>query len=282
MDSTRLCTACRRRPAIYKRTYSGDLLCSSCLERALERAVRRSLGETGLLRPRTRLLVPITLSMPGESIALARIVPRVERSYGSETIIAAPASLDIPESLIPKGPGTSMAIINLEVETPDRRDPIACARLERRWALEAARRLGAHAAIMPYTRTDLALLLLHAVLSGNPHAVSEALPYMPWTSPPLVTGFHRAEGEIVAAYKASRGITVEPACIPDLSLAKLVFYSIAGRRPELEFSFLKSLDLLASPQGASKCTMCGGYTGSGPVCEYCSHTRVRLEIASSH
>ena len=273
-----LCTSCKRKPAVYKRTYSGELLCIDCLERSLEKAVRRSLGETGLLRPRTTLLVPISLSATPQSLALARLLANVERRYGSRLIVAVPSLLSISfklKNII------NIKIINIKINYNDElpRNPIECARLERRWWLETARQIGAQAIISPYTRTDLILIMLHAVLSGDSYALSEALHKIDWTQPPIISGFHRVEGEAILAYASLKQLLVEPVCIPDLSLSKLIFYSIAGRRPELEFSSSKSIDLLASPPEIGKCVLCGGYTRAGePICKYCKNREITISI----
>jgi hypothetical protein len=266
------CTVCKRRSAVYKRTYSGDLLCPICLERAVIRGVRRSLGEAGILLPRHTILLPITFSNPLGSLVLSHVLPKVERRFGSQVIVGIPEELVDVVDVLPEN--LKYHIIEIDgTPTRTREDPIFCWRFDRRWSLLTARLVNANAIILPLSRTDLNLLALHALISGKPEALSEALPLINWTNPPIISGLSRLEGEIVAAYAAVKNIDAPKGCCPDLSLSKSLFYSVAGRRPELEFSSFKSLRLLL--EGArrlSKCKYCGGFTREGEVCEYCRNS----------
>ncbi len=259
-----VCTVCKRREAIYYRRYSGDYLCAPCLERAVEKGVRRSLGEAGLLKPKSRILIPIPYSSPLWALALLHILPRVARKHGSELVVAVPESFE--ELAVPG----IYEVATVNINPPSTRDPSECWRYDRRWSLEVASRIGADVILLPLTRTDLNLLMIDSILHGDEQRLSESLPVIPWTNPPIVSAFSRLEGEIVAAYVVHKGLHAPKGCIPDLSYAKEIFYSIARGRPELEYSSYKSINLLiGGVKTKPKCQLCGGYTDSEPYCWAC-------------
>ena len=272
-----LCSVCRRRPSVYKRTYSGEYLCPSCLRRALEKAVRRSLGGHGLLKPGMRLLVPATLSSPLWSMVLVEVLSRVEKRYGSKVIFAVPNSLEGLElNKIEHSNVEPVGVRVIPENPPEAPDPIACWRYDRRWALRVARSLEANAVIMPLTRTDLNLIMIEALLRGEPEALSEARPVLHWTEPPVISGLWRAEGELVAAYAAVNGLEAPSGCTPRLVDAKDLFYSIARGRPELEYSTSKTMSLLSKAETIRACRECGGL--GGPLCRYCRGYSISVEI----
>ncbi|MCE4628509.1 MAG: hypothetical protein F7C34_05130 [Desulfurococcales archaeon] len=276
---TPLCTACKRRPAVYKRTYSGELLCARCTRKALHRAVKRSIARLGLLKPRQKILVPLASSNPLGSLVLASALSEIEEQYGSRVILGVPEGIDASP---PRG--VSVAVVRVSPrEPPERGDPVACWRHDRRWSLRAARILGADAVLLPLTRTDLNLLLLEALLRGEPQALSEALHSLAWTKPPIASGLWRVEGELVAAYAAISGVEAPPGCVKRLSAAKEVYYSAASGRPELEYSPTKSLDALAAAASGMYpvCIECGGYASPGEsTCRYCSRYTLNVSILS--
>jgi len=262
------------RTPVYYRTYSGETLDHTALLRAVEKALKKSLSKTGLARPRMRIAAWIPDSAPLSGIVLAKTLLRLERKYGSTTIIVAADSLqDVVERQV-----DTEHVYMYDLETPASRidvsDPIACWRVERSLAIKTARKAGAEILVSPLTRTDLNLLMLEAVLRGEPEALSEAMPLLPWTDPPVVAGFSEAEGELIAAVIArTRTLTGSSRCNPCFRDAKDLFYSVAGSRPELDFSSYKSLNLLAGKarEKYGVCVSCGGFTSPGSqTCRYCA------------
>ncbi len=258
-----VCSLCRRRPAFYYREYGGHALCPVCLERMIEKAVKRTLNEAGVLEPSTRVLVPIYRFDPWGGLAAARIVGRIEAQYNVEVLVAAPAEYrDVLEGALPG------RLVAEEAPRPRRDTLVHCIRLERSWALEAARREGAAAIIDSLNRTHLLLSALEALLDGRSEALSDALPAMTWTRPPVIHAFSRVEAETVTAHAHARGYTslLSPSCRA-AALSKRIYSSIAGRRPELAFSMEKTVPRLAEAARSEACVFCGGF--GGPVCSYC-------------
>ncbi|MEB3861351.1 MAG: hypothetical protein GSR84_03935 [Desulfurococcales archaeon] len=264
-----ICTMCRRRPAVYVRTFSGDKLCQACLRRQLLKQAKRSLGSHGILKPRQRIVVPLSPLAPLPSLALADLASRVEARYGSTIIIL------INRDALEPGPGTLDKIKELGAEVavesrplPGGLSPPECMRAERALAITAAKRLGADAVAMPYTRDLLTLALLEA-MAGQAEMLSEA--EESWPGPvPGVAGLSRVESEAAAAYAALQGYDATPLCRVNTGVARLLKAASWGR-PELVYSSSKSIGLLASEAGSRfrRCRVCGGYTSGGDVCWLC-------------
>ncbi len=262
------------RTPVYHRTYSGETLDHTALLRAVEKALKKSLSKTKLARPRMKIAAWIPDSAPLRGIVLTKTLLRLERKYGSTTIIVTADSL---QDDVERQAGMEHVHI-YELETLasriDASDPIACWRVERSLAIKTSRKAGAEILVSPLTRTDLNLLMLEAVLRGEPEALSEAMPVLPWTVPPVVAGFSEAEGELIAALIARTRTSMRSSqCKPCIRDAKDLFYSVAGSRPELDFSSYKSLNLLAGKarEKYGICASCGGFTPPGSrICRYCA------------
>jgi len=257
------CSVCKRRPAAYKRAYSGHALCPLCLERMLERAVRRALA--GVLERGATVLVPVYRFDPWGSLALARLLARVEARHRGRVVVAAPKEYE--------GAAAEFEVLAVEAPKPRRDTLLHCMRLERAWALEAARRVGASAVVDSVNRDMLSMAGLEALLEGAPEGLSDALPAMAWVEPPVVHGFARVEAEAITAYAFLRGLTrAEPACSAPAA-AKRVYLRVAPGRPELAFSSARVLEWLSSKApNREPCRFCGGY--GGPVCRFCREARL--------
>jgi len=271
-----VCDVCKRNKAVYLRTYSGHRLCPRCLERILARPVKRVIGESGLLRPNSRIALVIRPSSPAFSLAGLRLLSRVESKFNVKIIVIIPSQLGAVEPVNEtlKIAAQRVIINKIEKKFPvvegDRLSMIACVRLERAWGLSLARKLGAEAFLYPLDRTTSNLLALEALFEGNPEGLSEALPVIPWTNPPTIHYLHRIEAEALTAYTFIDKAWVDPLCNPILP-SKIPFLSLMGSRPELEFSSTKTLERLARSLSKrwNKCPYCGGLTREAGACSYC-------------
>ncbi len=264
-----ICTMCKRRPAVYARTFSGDKLCQACLRRQLTRQAKRSLGSHGALKPRQRIVVPISALAPLPSLALADLASRVEARYGATIIILINKETLKPSPTTLRKIGELGAMIEEESHPlPQGLTPPEYMRAERAIAFTAASKLKADAVAMPYTRDLLTLALLEAT-SNNPELLSEA--EESWPGPvPGVAGLSRIESEAAAAYAALQGYDATPRCRVDTGVARLLKAASWGR-PELVYSSSKSIGLLAGEASSrfGRCRICGGYTAGGGVCGLC-------------
>ncbi len=270
------CDVCKKNKAVYLRTYSGHRLCPRCLERILARPVKRVIGESGLLRPNSRIALVVRPSSPAFSLAGLRLVAKVESKFNVKIIVIIPSQLEgmeqVNETLEVASRRTVVEKVKREFPAVkgDELSMIACVRLERAWGLTLARELGAEALLYPLDRTTSNLLALEALLEGDPEGLSEALPALPWTEPPTIHYLHRVEAEALTAYAFIDEAWVDPLCTPALP-SKIPFLSLMGSRPELEFSSTKTLERLAInlSEKWNKCPYCGGFARSKGACSYC-------------
>ncbi len=267
-----ICSHCKQREAIYYRTYSGEYLCKRCLHRALEKSIRKSISQTRILKPNTKILLPITFSNPLYAIILSEFIPKIEGEYNVKTLIAVPkifSSISIKEQ-------ENTEIIAIEIEPPtgkENTDPFYCWRYDRAWSYRIAEEYNAKTILLPLTRTDLNLLMIEATLRGEEWLLSESLPILNTDEIAFISALNHVEGEIVAAYALSRKLySIPRPCRIRMPHAKSLFYSIARGRPELEFSAFKSVNLLYKglvSKTPKVCSVCKGFMPQGEICPYC-------------
>ncbi len=255
------------REIVYYRTYSGEKLTRKQLKRALIRGVKRSLGESGLLKPKAALGVLVPDVNPLGGLVLLDAISVVERSYGGSVVPIINSNIEYNYNI-----NEFNKIFFYNIEKINFNDIIHCWREERAAGLRIASREALDALIIPLTRTDSNLIMIESMLRGEPEALSEALPTLPHTHPPVISGLSKLEGEIVAAYAAVFKLYAwRGQCRSRLRDARELYYSIAVGRPELEFSSHKTLQLFS--RGTLRygvCKRCGGFTRQGELCRYCS------------
>ena len=274
---------CKRRRPCYKRTYSGDLLCEVCLERALLKAVKRAVGRYKVLEPRSRVLVPITYTAPHLSAALALVITKLEAKFSTEVIIARPKDIALDEVKGWPPEGSKEVLVDVIKDGVKTNSPSACIRFDRRWSLSLARELGVKAVALPFSRTDLIILSLNALLVEGIEALSESLDLIEVDGVKFFSAFSAVEGEIVSAYVATRSLWFYSDFCEYEVPARKVFFSVAGRRPELEFSRDKTLVPIQRKvaERLHRCKLCGGFVREGELCSYCSSARVEVRILGS-
>lgn len=70
------------RPPFYFRRQSGEVLCKRCFIKSVERTVFRTIKKEGLFTPDDRIM--IALSGGKDSIALAHMLSKIEKAYGTK------------------------------------------------------------------------------------------------------------------------------------------------------------------------------------------------------
>ncbi|MCE4601545.1 MAG: hypothetical protein F7C38_08360 [Desulfurococcales archaeon] len=274
------CDVCKKRDALYYRTYSGHRLCTICLERILSKTVKRTIGESGLLTPGSRILAVVRPSEPMHSLASLLLLSIVESKFNVELHVLAPSQLNknnMIESIVDRiGRWVKSSSLIEEFPLPKSQGPIHCIRYERAWALSRAKKLNADVIAFPLSRTCINTIGLEALLSSRTDALSEALPAIPWTRPPIFSPIANIEGEALSAYAFLKGLQLDPLCTTTIP-AKIPLLSILGNRPELEFSSSKTIIKLSRKINTGYCELCGGYTRRGErICGYCIESGASL------
>jgi len=286
VDPVWRCSVCGRR-AVYRRTYSGELLCERCLLRVLARSVKRQASRSGGFHPSMDVLVPIGLWRPHLGLALTLALHEATSNLNVRI-----------HAVIPSGDGWEVSVYReslAELEALERvslwrarlrlrRLPTtlrACIRLERAWSARAARIIGAQAVALPITRTAAVLEVLDTLLRGEAWGLSEAgeesISIDGIAVAPL---FYSVECEAASALAATSRLYAWSPCKVEVLASEVVARILQGR-PELAFSPLKAVRLLASPlEPQGRCPLCGGFTprpGLCPDCEYVGLEDVEVE-----
>ncbi len=267
-----LCSSCRRRPASYLRSASGKPLCTLCLERSLARAVKRSLRGLGVLERGSLVAVVASSFNPYGLAVTTRLLEPSARASGARLEPVAPGGCVY-------GRRVSVAWEKRGAEV----DALDAIRLERAFAAEAARLLGASAALLPIDATTLSMLGLEAFMSARLDYLADAAGRVfNVRGVKVAYSLAEVEAEAVAAYAALSG-PLEP-CTPPWRPRfrfKHVFHAATrGRGPELLYGGLASARQLSEAIGVREgaCPSCGapGYSGLCPTCSSLGLERLRL------
>ncbi|MEM1546167.1 MAG: TIGR00269 family protein [Candidatus Methanomethylicia archaeon] len=78
------CTKCRRRQAVYLRSYSGEMLCRFCFKRSLEVKVKNTISKYRLLSHNDSILIAV--SGGKDSLTLLKTLWRIESRIPSVTL----------------------------------------------------------------------------------------------------------------------------------------------------------------------------------------------------
>ncbi|MEN2999965.1 MAG: hypothetical protein ABDH61_05265 [Acidilobaceae archaeon] len=230
------CDLCDSRAVMY-RPSSGHRLCLRCLERVLERGVRRSLSKLGALAPGKKVLVPITCYNTLASLGLAQLARRMKRGYGTKVTIAIPSSVKV---LGIEGED----LVRVKVGRQERMGAVQSFLYDRAWSLKTASVLGCDAVLFPLTATDGLLLLLDSLFRGEDSLV----PLLAYAEEEegvlMVNALLDVEASVIAAYAALHGL--DGKCLEaDRESTKHLMRALKGLGPEAEFAYQRVLSVLS-------------------------------------
>jgi len=80
------CTLCKRRDAVYVRTYSGEKLCTKCFTRSIENKVRATIARYEMFEPDDQIMVAV--SGGKDSTALLHVLAKIEKEFPKASLIA--------------------------------------------------------------------------------------------------------------------------------------------------------------------------------------------------
>jgi len=280
------CSICGRR-AVYRRVYSGELLCERCLLRVLAKSVKRQAARSGGFTPRMSVLVPVGLWCPHLGLALVLALHEATANLGVHVHAAIPSG-DGWEVTIDRGSlerlGGLKRVSVWRVRLGLKRLPKTlrgCIRLERAWTARTAKLIGAQAVALPITRTTAVLEALDTLFRGEAWGLSEAIEGSLNVGGVVVAPlFYSVECEVPSALAAAMRLYAWSPCKARVLASEIITRILQGR-PELAYSPLKALRLMASPmESAARCPICGGFTpkpGPCPDCEYVGLGHVEVE-----
>ncbi len=209
------------------------------------KSVKRAIGENNVLAPRSKVLVPITFSAPHFSAALSIVLSKLEKKFSTKVVIVKPNGIDIDGKPNDWPPSNSEIMnVDIEVDRLNVQSLSSCLDFDRLWSIDVADRLKINVIALPYTRTDLIIFALNALLIDGLEAMLNALDYFEIDNIKVFSGFSKIEGEVVSTYVVLKKLWFYSSLCNYKIPAKKVFYSVAQGRPELEFSKEKALDKL--------------------------------------
>lgn len=266
----RTCVSCKRRPASYYRRASGQPLCTTCLEEALARAVKRSIRGLRAFKPGIRVGVYLGAIDPLSGAVLAYITGKVERRYSASTIAFKPSYITLgPRSTsLLKEAGVKV----VEAPTPMLQKEVWASKLlraERSAAALAASKWEVNVALLPVTRTTLTALGVEALMSSRLEYMIDIVEgSFEAAGVTVAYGLRAVESEAVRALAALKGLVDVYSTIKPRYLYKNVYSSVASAgRPELEYSSLSAVNLIASTlRVEARCKLCGGPVVEGGWC----------------
>jgi tRNA(Ile)-lysidine synthase TilS/MesJ len=272
----KICSICKKRPAIYYRAYSGEYICAKCLNNVIEKGVKRVINKIKILSMDSKIVIPITYFSPSSSVVLSNILYRIEKQFKSKIAIIIPNNYNIEEIKIFLDNKVDIFIAKISIKPPDRLSLIECLRYERAWSIKAAKALGYNFIALPITRTDISLILLDSLLNGRIEFISESLEFLDNNGIKIFYPFSGIEGEMLASYEFISGIKINPLCLTYIK-SKNIFYSIAGSRPELDFGsqrIIERFNYAANKLAKTKCKICGGFSDN-EICNTCNKLNLK-------
>ncbi|BAN90597.1 ATPase [Aeropyrum camini] len=272
-----MCSLCRVRPAVYYRRFSGHRLCRRCMKTALERGVKRSLRGSNVFRPGVSILVYPSATNPPASLAFARLVGLVERSYGARVYAVLPSYIKVYSGLGLLRDSVELVELPAQVErAAERLESVVWAprllRLERGLASVAAELLGLDAAVLPITRTVIGMIGVEALISASLHYMWDLDAPQAGGGRPVVLGLRNVEAEFITGYAALERFDASSRVKPKYSFKYVYKALVTDDKPELEFSSASTISLLARALegGKCRCKACGAPIACGKeFCEDC-------------
>ena len=81
-----MCTLCKRKEAVFMRSYSGEKLCGRCFCKSIENKVRGTISKYALFEPKDKIMVAV--SGGKDSVTLLHILTKIEKAFPDATLSA--------------------------------------------------------------------------------------------------------------------------------------------------------------------------------------------------
>lgn len=239
-----LCTACRRRPAVYRRRASGEVLCLKCLERALIKALRRGLASLARPEYASKLTFISLRSSPIASSGTAYLLGTLAKKYSNDILVVGhPDVADVAAGLIEEIIKESPEIVYVNVSSLE---PVPGPVSEARAVAEAIKERENVIAVTPITATDILLDSLIRLMIYGLKPCECALPRYLMGNAIIVSPLSRVLLTDINAYVALRELPVVHSMavfdgVRGAEKVKNLVAELERRSPETIYRFVKFL-----------------------------------------
>jgi len=279
-DERILCSACRKRNAVYKRRSSGELLCKLCLTRSLIRQVRKVVHYYKMANKLSTVLFIVRPEAVAESIV------------GFHIYRGATKDLQLTYNVLCLNSLTDCSIVKnyinqnvsrfIEVELNFKTSNLVeVIKFVEAVAVKVAKKLNIQFIATPLFRDELTLLSILGILITSRTVFSEGLPIKTVDEIKITRPFFYVLSPDVSIIKTLDNIVIDSQTMIECDkfmqkAKKLLFNSI-----ELLYSSIKSVELFQSYVfGVStRCRYCGAFSLE-PVCDICKKFQAFIDAFS--
>ena len=305
-----VCSFCRRREAVYSRSYSGEALCEKCFCESIEDKVRTAISEYEMLQPDDRIMV--ALSGGKDSTTLLHILTKVEEAFPKAALRAGTvdegiagyrddalevaadncAKLGVPHAVISLKETYGYTLDELvdiirEKEGKGLTPCSFCGVLRRQALNTLARRVGADKLATAHTLDDETQTMMLNIIHGDALRLIRVKPVLPRVHPklvPRIKPFCEIPEREVVLYAHLKNIDYQGLSCPYAGAAlrsdvRTMLNRLEEKHPGTKFTIFRSVErirqALEATAGAAKleeCRNCGEPTAR-EICQPCHMLR---------
>jgi len=299
-----ICTACKRREAVYFRPYSGERLCKKCFIESIEEKTRATISKYEMFEFDDRIAVGV--SGGKDSTSLLYVLEKIERDFPKSTLVAVTVDEGIKgyrdEAL--KIARKNCEKLNVEhhivsfkelfgykldeiVELMKKREaelsPCAyCGVLRRRALNIAAREVDADKLATAHSLDDEVQTILINILHGDPLRLARAKPVTEEVHEKLVRRvkpFCEIPEREIAFYAYLKNIEFQSFPCPYAPQAlrseiRIILNRLEERHPGMKYTIFRSIERIRpalermAEKELKECRICGEPT-TGEICKVC-------------
>ena len=299
-----ICTACKRREAVYFRPYSGERLCKKCFIESIEEKTRATISKYEMFEFDDRIAVGV--SGGKDSTSLLYVLEKIEREFPKSTLVAVTVdegikgyrdeALKIARKNCEKL-GVEHHVVSFKelfgykldeiVELMKKREaelsPCAyCGVLRRRALNIAAREVDADKLATAHSLDDEVQTILINILHGDPLRLARAKPVTEEVHEKLVRRvkpFCEIPEREIAFYAYLKNIEFQSFPCPYAPQAlrseiRIILNRLEERHPGMKYTIFRSIERIRpalermAEKELKECRICGEPT-TGEICKVC-------------
>jgi hypothetical protein len=269
-EGKRLCTACRKRDAVYRRISSGEVLCKLCLFRSLVKQVRKAIHYYKMVSRSSSVLYVIRPEAVAESVIGFIIYKKATKDFNLVYNVLCIDKLTNCDEVKHYIGQNNVGFITIESSFKPQKFVELVKYLDA-VAVKISKKLKINSVAVPLFRDELSLLSLLGILTISRTIFSEGLPIKNVDSIKITRPFFYVISIDIAMLKVLEGVDIDPQflmeCDSFMQKAKKILFNSV----ELMYSNVKTVELMQSYIFgiSTRCKYCGAFS-LNEVCEICS------------